>query len=356
MVSVIATLSSLAAVAQDGGLIFPETPEGGVTLQSGDINSAAPDQSLSVFVGAPEACCDGRSPLSGRYSMRDGGITFVPAFPLIKGQAYTVLTQLSGAERKTAFVVGEGSVAPHVVAVYPNGPVVPENTLRFYIEFASPMQPHVAQEFIALLDADGIADRAAFMSFKQELWNHDRTRLTLLMDPGRIKRGVAQNLELGPALEEGRAYTLMIKAGWPGALVGQTETGYAVPFDVGPALRERPDPERFEISAPHLNSRDPLVVGFDRAFDRVQLANALTVVTADDRRIAGDIRLSEGETRWVFVPHAPWAEPRVRVVIDSRLEDVAGNNFRETLDHALGSATRDVNALEVTVTLRLRNQ
>ena len=68
-----------------------------------------------------------------------------------------------------------------VVGIYPSGDVLPENVLRFYIHFARPMKPHVAFDCIKLLDASGNADEAAFMRFKQELWNEDRTRLAVLV-------------------------------------------------------------------------------------------------------------------------------------------------------------------------------
>ena len=85
-----------------------------------------------------------------------------------------------------------------VTAICPSAGTIPENTLRFYIHFSAPMQPHCATESIALVDAADVADGAAFMTFKQELWNEDRTRLTLLMDSRRIKRGVVKNVALGP--------------------------------------------------------------------------------------------------------------------------------------------------------------
>ncbi len=44
----------------------------------------------------------------------------------------------------------------------------------------------------------------------EELWNQDMTRLTLFIDPGRIKRGVKPLEELGPSLEEGKDYELII--------------------------------------------------------------------------------------------------------------------------------------------------
>ncbi len=55
------------------------------------------------------------------------------------------------------------------------------------------------------------------MRFKQELWNEDLARLTVLIDPGRIKRNVATNVELGFALLAGRNYTLSVGAGWSSA-------------------------------------------------------------------------------------------------------------------------------------------
>ena len=49
-----------------------------------------------------------------------------------------------------------------------------------------------------------------FVELEQELWNRDQTRLTLLFDPGRIKRGVKPNVDMGPVLLEGHRYTLVI--------------------------------------------------------------------------------------------------------------------------------------------------
>lgn len=40
------------------------------------------------------------------------------------------------------------------------------------------------------------------------------TRLTLIIDPGRIKRGARPLEELGPALKAGKKYTLAIGREW----------------------------------------------------------------------------------------------------------------------------------------------
>lgn len=135
------------------------------------------------------------------------------SYNFIEGQRYVVLSRESdSSEVLTEFMIQSAAemVSPKVVAIYPDSPVIPVNTLRFYLHFSTPMKPHAATEFIRLVDASGVEDTAAFMSFKQELWSEDRMRLTMLMGPGRIKRGEAQNLAIGPALLENDHYTLVI--------------------------------------------------------------------------------------------------------------------------------------------------
>jgi hypothetical protein len=224
------------ALSEGGDLVLPATGEDQIILHLDSADARPPADRLAIYVGPPSRCCAGRSPVSGRYRMDGATVIFEPLFPLLEGQVYSAL--IDGATLR-AFTVGSDSLLPppEVVAVYPSGPVLPENTLRFYIEFASPMQPHRSEALITLERADGSIDDAAFMTFKQELWNADRTRLTLLMDPGRIKRGVATNMDLGPALEAGGRYAIVVGAGWPNAAGHRMPTEYRADFRVGDALR-----------------------------------------------------------------------------------------------------------------------
>ena len=52
------------------------------------------------------------------------------------------------------------------------------------------------------------------LELDQELWDREGQRLTVLFDPGRIKRGVLPRDEVGSALFEGSAYTLVIDSKW----------------------------------------------------------------------------------------------------------------------------------------------
>lgn len=317
-----------ASPVSGGGLTLPETAKGAVS-------APARQGALAVFVGPLSECCDGRSPMAGQIRMTGGAVTFMPAFGFVEGQPYTV--RLGQTLTEFAIAPSASVAPPGVVSITPSGARLPENTLRFYIRFATPMQPHRAADFIALIGPDGRPDVAAFMAFKQELWNADRTQLTLLMDPGRIKRGVAQNVELGPALIQGQTHTLIVTEGWPAAVGGLAAPRFEKRFVVTAPLRSLPDPAHWDITTPRNQSRDPLVIRFDRPFDQQTLASAIAVLDAQGHPVSGRAEAVDHATGWRFIPDAPWMGSFLDIHVDPRLEDVAGNNFIDLLDHALGT-------------------
>lgn len=335
-------VASMAAPAVAGSLSMPAQAGSSVSLSVEDgIDLTRPGSVLQVFVGPGTACCTGRTPIAGRYEKGASVLRFTPVFAFIEDQIYTVRVDLGdGPSELTEFVVAPdvAAVEPAVAAIYPSGDALPENVLRFYIHFSRPMQPHRAAEFISLVGADGRRDDAAFMMFKQELWNEDRTQLTVLMDPGRIKRGVAQNMSLGPALIEGRSYTLVVDAGWPAANGGRLLPRYEKRFVVSAALRTLPSPEQWKISPPRGLTRDPLILLFDRPFDHHGLRSAIQIVDAQGQAVSGRIRIEDGQRRWRFDPDRAWSGAYADILVVPTLEDVAGNNFRDLLDHAIGTS------------------
>ena len=343
LVAVCLVLATAAVPAQEGRLELPSKVGDGVSLiLDGDEREVSPEERLQVFVGPSSACCAGRSPMAGSYGVDAERLSFLPAFEFVKGQRYTLrILGNSETEEVTEFVVAsdEPAVAPRVTAIFPSAETLPENTLRFYIRFSTPMQPHRAADFISLLDASGQRDDAAFMLFKQELWDESRTQLTVLMDPGRIKRGVAQNLSLGPALLEGRSYSLVVDAGWPAANGDQVAPGFEKHFDVSAPLRTLPEIDRWSVSRPRIGTRDPLIVVFDRPFDRQFLGSAITLLDEGGQAIDGRVQIEDDQTRWRFDPDEAWRGAQVDITVDAALEDVAGNNFLDLLDHDVGAVS-----------------
>jgi hypothetical protein len=58
----------------------------------------------------------------------------------------------------------------------------------------------------------------------------------------------------------------------------------------------------------------------------------LHVVDESGRPISGEIAVSENETRWQFTPEERWRAGDYRLVIDSALEDLAGNSIRRPFE------------------------
>lgn len=344
-----------AAFADNLALSLPQAADDPVKLSLPDGFVAEPAEVLQVFVGSAEECCDDRIPVAGGYVVEKDLLIFTPTFGFSAGTAYVARVQVAQSEELTPFgIAADTSAAPAAVTrIYPSGDVLPENTLRFYIHFSAPMMPGVAFDYIKLRDASGKVDDAALMQFRQELWNEDRTRLTVLIDPGRIKRDLTTNRRLGPALAAGERYSLAVDAGWSSADGTSALSTFTKTFQVTDALRSRPAANLWIANAPCSGTREPLTVTLDRPFDRHLLTRALRLETDRNDRIQGATEIIGAEDEWRFTPFEPWPSEDLLVLADPALEDVAGNNFFDLLDHI--SDSKQSEASTTVLPIKIRN-
>ena len=98
-------------------------------------------------------------------------------------------------------------------------------------------------------------------------------------------------------------------------------------FRVGEADHTQPDPSRWEITSPPAGSKQELSVLFDEPLDHAMLGRVLSVRDGSGRELAGTIAIDEREQRWTFTPKMPWQRGRHSVVVESILEDAAGNSI-----------------------------
>lgn len=219
-----------------------------------------------------------------------------------------------------------------VVAVYPSAAEVPANLLRFYVEFSAPMREDVALNHVRLLDDNGSVVQDAFLTLREELWDPSGRRLTLLLDPGRIKRGLRSHQEMGAPFVEGREYRLIVDGTWVDASGRGLAGPYEKRFRVGSVDRTRPRPEDWAIVAPRLATRDPLRVQFEKPLDHALAGVLLRPIDASGSAIEGSIRLTDDDRVWMFTPTQGWSTAVVHIQIDTRLEDVAGNSVARAFD------------------------
>jgi len=212
-----------------------------------------------------------------------------------------------------------------VSAVYPSGQTLPENLLRFYVYFSAPMGQNDILPAIDLLDARGRHVDGVFLSNRFDLWSADRTRLTLLLDPGRVKTGLQAHRALGRALTPGETYHLQISTTARDTHGCPLAAPHRVTFEASHADLASPSPADWALIAPKVGTRAPLIVVLDGPVDHLSLAYRLRVIGADGAPVPGRIDLDEAETRWLFTPRVPWHDMAHRLAIDPMLEDLAGN-------------------------------
>jgi hypothetical protein len=271
-------------------------------------------------------------------------VVFVPRFPLRPALTYcaSIDTSLFSGDEQVAWRqvqplvlerTASKSVQPtRVTAVYPSADVLPENLLRFYVHFSGPMRRGSVYDHVQLLNESGAAVDLPFLEIAEELWSADGKRITLLFDPGRIKRGLKPREEHGPILEEGHRYTLAIDAQWCDAAGRPLAEKFTKQFSVTAPDSQQPATERWTIAAPAANTQDPLTVHFDEPLDEAMLQRVLTVVDSANQPVPGAIKVTAHETSWTFHPTANWNSGQYSLKIDTVLEDVAGNSLRRPFE------------------------
>lgn len=314
-------------------------------LSDAEVESFVSEKEGSATFGVYVRAAGETAHMAGHVRAFGKGVVFEPQFPLEPGLSYGVsLLPPKDFDENALFMGFPGPLqnfasptfripAPRrvpsavVEAVYPSGGVLPENLLKFYLHFTEPMRRGGVYEFIKLVDDKGRAVDIPFLEVAEELWDPEGRRLTVFIDPGRIKREVKPLEDVGPAMVQGGRYELVISKDWADEKGAPMKAGFRKAFLVGPPDRAQPDVKKWKLKAPRAGSRGPLEVILDDSLDHALLHRLLWVEGADGREIEGEASVSDGETRWEFRPDLAWRDGDYKLVADEWLEDRAGNRI-----------------------------
>jgi hypothetical protein len=224
---------------------------------------------------------------------------------------------------------------PRVLTVHPSGDEVPENVLRFYVTFSESMQRGHAHTQISVLGRDGSAEPDVLYRAPVELWTRDMSCLTVLLDPGRLKRQVGPNRQLGPPLKAGRGYALAIGTGMIDKFGHSLVETHGHHFRATEAVRQPIDLADWFLQTPTACSRQPLLLDFPRQLDWSMLGGSIRIEMAYGTTPSGHPEVSRAERQWMFIPDAPWSPGNYRVVVAPWLEDICGNDLMGRFDRDL---------------------
>lgn len=300
---------------------------------------------------AQEASSEGSTlpDVSGRYLLLEDEVQFIPHFPFERDVKYRATfdprplgAHLMAERSVLEFVIPTEETPPaltDVTHIFPSCDLLPENLLRFYVCFSNPMRRGRALEEVSLLDSDGQPVADALYRPPVELWDRTMRHLTVLLDPGRLKRWVGPNVALGPPLKAGQEYWLEIGRGMIDLYGRPLHERFRKHFLVGDPIREHISAEHWTTVRPARGSREALELLFTSPPDWALLLQTITVGSSDGSVIDGQVVVDQCERRWSFTPRSPWTAGSYQIRVSSSLEDVCGNSVMAPFDRPLRSAS-----------------
>lgn len=292
---------------------------------------AKPEQ-LKVYVSAegkgPKDYAD-RTPLAGTAEATADGVRFTPKFPPQPGTKYRLIFDTFTAEFEVPKTPPAKST--EVEKINPTADKVPENLLRVYLHFTAPMSRGDVYKFVKLVDADGKEVKDAFIKIGEELWTADGLRLTLLFDPGRVKRGLKPREEDGPILESGKKYEVVVSKDWPDADGFPLKAEKRWKFTAGDPDDKPIDPEKWTIAR---EVPGPLVtIEFaGKSLDHALVVRMVWVEGPDGKRMDLPVTMDGNQKSAAWGERGRWPKGKYKLVIDTRLEDVCGNRVGQAFE------------------------
>jgi hypothetical protein len=295
-------------------------------------------------MGADGQVAEDLPDICGHYQVLRAGIRFTPRFPFdtdIRFRATFDVREINPLELSTSLSLefsfpstSEGD-RTQVEHVFPRSDELPENLLRFYVCFSNPMRRGGAAKHIELLGPDDQPALDVLYRPPLELWDRSMRCLTILLDPGRLKRGLGPNRELGPPLKIGEQYTLVVHSEMLDQAGRTLRLRFCKPFQVARPVREPVEASQWKISYPTSGSRECLSLMFPRSLDWALLRHFITITTEGGEIVDGRISVGQNETLWSFTPTLPWAAGSYEIRADARLEDACGNSLLAAFDRPL---------------------
>jgi len=279
----------------------------------------------------------------GDWKIDDDSIVFKPLIPLTRGLKYEILFR----NKKIGEIMiplPDASSAPVITGIYPSVDTVPENLLKIYVEFSKPMPEGNSMDNFKLIKNGKDTLHRVFLDLQTELWNNEQTRLTIWLDPGRIKRDLQPNISLGAPLNKGNKYQLVVGSTLSDAEGIALGKIYKKDFIVANRDSTIPNPESWIIRIPKQGTLDVLRVELNEPLDYVLLNKAIRIFDAKGNPIEGKIRTSEKESVLLFNPSSAWRAGNYFLEIEARLEDLAGNNLNHPFDRDI--TVKEVKALQ----------
>ncbi|MFS4418593.1 hypothetical protein [Maribacter sp. 2307ULW6-5] len=297
-------------------------------------NEALADHTPYLYLGKPKMHRPEKTAILTDVTLEGNSLKIEPKFSLFDNTEYYILFPEAWNQRPYDFRI-EREVSkknpPVVLNILPTTNQVPENLLRFYIVFSQSMQEGFVASHVKLYENDSEV-KHTFVPLKDDLWNKDRTIVTLILDPSRVKTNVGANVLLGRALKKGKHYKLVIASGWEGPDGNVTEETVTKTITVLPQVSEKLDTSTLTLNVPTKTTKEAITVQWHPLVDILLCQEMVRIVTDEGEVVKGRIAIDIKRNQWSFTPLLPWKRGSYQLLIEKTLEDHLGNNFKHPFD------------------------
>src|SRR3546814_808549 len=112
------------------------------------------------------------------------------------------------------------------------------------------MRTGESEKYITIIKNEKDTVSGVFLNLDPELWNENRTVLTVWLDPGRIKRDLIPNLTLGAPLVNHTKYSIVISENWLNAQGLKLKENFVKTFFVSERDSLSPDITNWALELP----------------------------------------------------------------------------------------------------------
>jgi len=272
-------------------------------------------------------------------------VTFKPIVPFTNGQDYQIKYQNKVVlDYKIAPSIQES--IPELLAIYPNVDYVPENLLKMYFKFSQPMQEVKSSlDFIKVFDKTENKEVDVFLELETELWNKEHMLLTLWLDPGRIKKDLIPNKEKGLPILKDHEYSITVSENFKTANANNLKQNYIKEFSVGPQDKEKPSTHDWYINTPN-SQKESLKIIFNQPLDVIIVNEVFSIYNSYNKLVEGTFLFQKNGFSTEFLPSENWKPGNYLIKIESRLEDLAGNNLNRLFERDLENTSENFKETE----------
>ena len=237
-----------------------------------------------------------------------------------------------------------------ITGMYPSINVLPENALRMYLYFSAPMGFDNPFDHIQLVDQEGALIKNAFAELPEGLWNADRTRLTLLFHPGRIKQGVGPNLSEGPVLEEGKLFELRVSKEWRAGDGTELAGDFKKSFFVTSAQRSKLRKKDWTIEA---ICKDECIVRLSTGgIPDLEMVDNMVAIQNEKGEPVEFVCYPEASGTFLIRSDLFQKDASLTMMVNPKMEDISGNTFLNAFDAREGSRVDEGKPIEIPIKIK----